>query len=296
MKIKLYRGDPQYVDKFTRIKKIGYLLGPGIYLTTSTLVAEQFGIGSEIEQFKSIKDVINDWMRQFVRINRDSLMKYRDDKTELLNVLKTEWKRHSPVVIKHANGTYGWYEKTRTSHISVFEFDQSYLKRTIDADEPMPPKILLIIRNMLGDNRNRPVDLRDDEEKMMKFDDWIKYFRKDKTRYAWSETMIGGEGKSPSFDEFVNGTHFGFSFMNDRWDDFINQAMTAGYVGFRFKGGDVGSGTGARGGGPIGHYHDVYCLWDADVVNDCRVDVKISTPSTLSDQDIERYLKKMSDI
>jgi hypothetical protein len=114
---------------------------------------------------------------------------------------------------------------------------------------------------------NGRTDLRDkNNEFVASFDEWVEVFRREGTRYAWNDIMVGGNGENPSLDQFWNGTHGGYGLLSrhEKMDEFIAHLRANGYNGIEYDGG-TRLGANIRGGGGI--RHQSFVLWDEDIKN-----------------------------
>ena len=211
--------------------------------------------------------------RKRIHADFEKAMTELQDELEAAAWKKIDSTRSQMGVTTNVFGSHVLVAAGRAGEVSSFELSRAYLGRCIHAEQPMSSDVVAAVRDFVGKalgDINRRFDLRDIDGQFCSFDGWIEEFRARGSRYAWTDMAVGGRGMNPSLDEFINGTHGGFSlFYNarERQMELIQALHGLGYVGFEYAGGHRISGTGARGGGAVGTPHRAFCLWDTDHLN-----------------------------
>lgn len=240
------------------------------------------------EQISATKDT---YQRQFYaldnqsREDHDAIMakfeaavsvikqKYFQEAKKRLQREKDKWE-----IINLTTGMFTAIRKNTTRGISSFKVPLGYLKRVYPVEAPMNKKVLGLVRNEFDKHGliGRTIDMRDRENtQRFPFDDWMQWFPKNGSRYAWTDNSIGGEGVLPSVDEVINGTHVGGNLVhgtgdNNFWDSFRIEMQKLGYVGLVYQGGIRVAGSGNRGGG--GLKHNAYVFWNVKDLEKFRSD------------------------
>ncbi len=310
----LYRGDSTMINKFD-VKKTGFiaLFGSGIYLTDNPIVAADYTLKSSnrviIKEANSLRDLLVKYLALIIKdrfdwknINQKLLDKfstafsrasdeerkqtnqeYRNAQlqiiSELMKKAKAVFKKEADNlrIFKNSFNKWSLVHHDRDAYISSFEIPNEYLNRCLNADEPLPDKVIDLIKKLFLNGREETMkfDMRDSNGNFMSFDDWIHAYKTKGIMYAWKDNnqVVKGHGKNPSLDVIRNGTHFGYSWFYDKneEDKFIKGMMGLGYVGLEYYGGVKVSGH-VRGGG--GTKHRSFVFWNDDDINSFRVDTK----------------------
>ena len=223
--------------------------------------------------------------RYEVEMNKERI----DTLSKFLKKAKAIFKKQAPELrlIQDTTGEWALVKKDRDAYVSRFEIPEAYLAKTFNADQPMPDKVLVTIKQLWLDGRpeSQHFDMRDADGNFMTFDGWLQAYRTDGVMYAWAskddgvDPIIKGRG-NPTFDVIRNGTHFGGSWFHDSRNlaKFVAAMEQIGYVGLEYDGG-VRVGSHLRGGGGI--RHRAFVFWNDADVNRFKIDVqKVSANDT----------------
>lgn len=299
--ITLYRGDAAKVDKFeTEQTTSGFnLFGKGIYLTDNPIIAKDYTLkGSEgvvytDENATTSKEFISSYLhhlmenelgfkefeKEFYRTNwswdaseeekKEYKRKINAEYQSYMKKAKDLYRKRIPdlKIVKDTMGEFSLIKKGGEGYVTAFDVPVEYLKNVIDAEAPMTNDALEVFKTILPNGPDSKYDLRNKENVGgFTFNEWVEIFKKEGTRYAWRDDIVGGKGMNPSFDEIRNGTHMGGSLFHDKEfeERFIQHLQNAGFVGLKYQGG-IRVGAYTRGGGGI--KHTAYILWDSNMLN-----------------------------
>lgn len=198
---------------------------------------------------------------------------YQDQYTNEINyVLKTELekakKEHDYRVILDTHGHYSIVKNSNERTITTFTVPKGLIDNTLNAEAPLPDNILNVVVGLFEKEYGptRKLDFRFDDSDMQlhTIRDWVSEFPKRKTRYAWKDQTIGGNGENPSLDIIINGTHAGLTYIHSNhkefWEGMITFLRNEGYTGFNYQGGARTSGI----------PHRAFVFWDVDEINKYR--------------------------
>lgn len=207
-----------------------------------------------------------DSLQSKIRTEKDTLSSEMFDKS--VEALRRDMKKLR--AIKTTTGMWKISVRSGTESISSFDFSDEYLSRVLDTEAPLDDRTFQAIADLFPEQGTdlRAYDERGNETYIHHIHEWVKSFKKYGMRYAWTERSVGGKGQNPSYDELMVGTHGGGHVVYSSKDKLKDVLKNLGYVGFKFKGGVMGTGTDPRGGG--GRQHDVYVMWDNDAVAAAR--------------------------
>jgi hypothetical protein len=272
-------------------------------LTTALLRKLMDDAGFEQQQ----ADLKDDWQSKFYQemphdVDADERKMYQDkftlafqtERSKLVRKVvakaKAQFKemRHNLRIKKLTTGEYVFTNVGRTATVAKFEVPTAYLSKCLHAEQPLPDAALKIVRALYfsaaksmghgpGDE-TQTFDLRVNqptghETQGHTFDSFVTGYKKNGSRYAWSDRSMGGAGENPSLDLFWNGTHSGYWVFKDtgRQKELVKALQGLGYVGLAYDGGTriVSDAAANRGGGGV--LHRAYVMWDAHAINSMRV-------------------------